>query len=925
MLQPYYSSRLPRSSRGKLPVSRCRALARFVLLLALLGATLPAAQAKVFYVDAAQPGNEGDGRSWSTAKKDLQEALNLATTVGDEVWVKAGTYLPTAVPPLAATNTTATTVQDRTFYLLGANIKLYGGFAGTETAASQRNPVANPTTLSGDLDGSAGTADAYHVLVTINRTSACVLDGFVVRGGRATGTGSIMVQTNAGAAVGINRINGGGLLNNNSNLTVSNCTFSANRATNGGGINNYLNSPTISGCTFSDNSATNGGGINDDNSNPTISNCTFSANSATNGGGISNYNTSSPVVSGCTFSANSATSGGGMLNNGSSPTVSGCTFGGNSASSGGAMYNLNSSPVVSSSAFSSNSAAIHGGGLYNTTGSPELSNCVFHGNSAGANGGALHNNATGSPVVSSCTFYGNTATGGSSIGGGLYYVGNAGGSLTNCILHLNTTPSNGGDANREEIYKAGTGAGLSVSYCLVRDAAGVAPNLGVTNASLSNCFRTIPALADPTDPDGPDNQWRTADDGLRPTCTSFVNDKGTGSTPATDILGNPRKGPMDLGAYEATGGTSASTSLPTDYTSVNIAQTAAALRYTDCQNELLQLNAASPYTLLGSTTVAVRVLATAATFYGRPYVRRYYDISPLTNPSTATAEVTLYFSQADFADYNAVRGSRPALPLSAADPEGYAANLRISQHHGASASGAPGSYSGWAGTGPAIVLITPTAVSYNATAARWEARFPVTGFSGFFAHTSETPLPVVLTAFTARAVKAGAELTWHTASEQNSARFDIERSRDGQHFEKIGEEQARGNSAHLTIYSLLDKQLPAGTIYYRLRQVDRDGSASYSPVRTLTATTPPAAPTGTLLVLPTVAAPGQPQHYAYTGPALPADATLEILDATGRCRGRQAVGPANRGLLAPAGLVPGWYWLRLRDAASVRPVRFYQP
>jgi hypothetical protein len=191
----------------------------------------------------------------------------------------------------------------------------------------------------------------------------------------------------------------------------------------------------------------------------------------------------------------------------------------------------------------------------------------------------------------------------------------------------------------------------------------------------------------------------------------------------------------------------------------------------------------------------------------------------------------------------------------------------------------------------------------------------------FTVSNAAAPLPVELTTFTAQAEGHGARLHWATASEKNNAYFDIERSLDGREFTKIGQAQGQGSKATATRYTFLDEQLPAGTSYYRLRQVDVDGTASYSPVRTVTTTAPRAA--ASLLVLPTVAEAGQPQRYAYTGPALPADAVLEVYDATGRCLHRQAPTGAA-GLLAPAGLAPGWYWLRLRGAAGA-PARFYHP
>jgi hypothetical protein len=93
----------------------------------------------------ARPDNTGEGRSWATAKKDVQNAINLALA-GDQVWVRAGTYKPTQAPP----NCWGCGVRDYTFFVKDG-VKLYGGFAGTETSLTQRNMAANTTTLSGEI------------------------------------------------------------------------------------------------------------------------------------------------------------------------------------------------------------------------------------------------------------------------------------------------------------------------------------------------------------------------------------------------------------------------------------------------------------------------------------------------------------------------------------------------------------------------------------------------------------------------------------------------------------------------------------------------------------------------------------------------------------------------------------------------------
>ena len=110
----------------------------------------------------------------------------------------------------------------------------------------------------------------------------------------------------------------------------------------------------------------------------------------------------------------------------------------------------------------------------------------------------------------------------------------------------------------------------------------------------------------------------------------------------------------------------------------------------------------------------------------------------------------------------------------------------------------------------------------------------VTDFSVWTLGNAANPLPVELRAFTATAEGGQAvRLAWATASEKNSASFEVERSADGRTFARVGMVAAAGTSSAPRSYALLDASLPARqpTLYYRLRQVDADGTFSYSPVR----------------------------------------------------------------------------------------------
>ncbi|WP_200507439.1 T9SS type A sorting domain-containing protein [Adhaeribacter terrigena] len=92
------------------------------------------------------------------------------------------------------------------------------------------------------------------------------------------------------------------------------------------------------------------------------------------------------------------------------------------------------------------------------------------------------------------------------------------------------------------------------------------------------------------------------------------------------------------------------------------------------------------------------------------------------------------------------------------------------------------------------------------------------------------PLPVELLSFTAKAKENATALTWETASEKNSSHFEIERSHDARNFETIGTEKAIGNSQTLKRYAFTDQNPMSGVAYYRLKQVDLDGTIVYSKI-----------------------------------------------------------------------------------------------
>lgn len=109
-------------------------------------------------------------------------------------------------------------------------------------------------------------------------------------------------------------------------------------------------------------------------------------------------------------------------------------------------------------------------------------------------------------------------------------------------------------------------------------------------------------------------------------------------------------------------------------------------------------------------------------------------------------------------------------------------------------------------------------------------------FSLYTATDIDNPLPVTFMTVTAARRGADALVSWTTATEQNTARFEVQRSLDGTTFETISQVEAAGNSSTIRRYQQLDMnvtQLGTSKVYYRIKSVDLDGSTGLSPVTML--------------------------------------------------------------------------------------------
>ena len=449
-----------------------------------------------------------NGTSWANAFKDLQDALASAST-NDEIWVAAGTYFPDRA---SAGLASVTNNNRNSSFTLMNNLGIYGGFAGTETTRAARNPAANLTVLSGDLDandvtnnfgvitnsaaGNFVASNAWHVVTCPGTiTTPPTLDGFTITAGRANGAS---IFTNNGAGLFIT-----------GPMTLRQCTVTGNRA-------DYT-----------------GGGANIE-ANTEITNCIFRANAATRGGGFA--------------------AGAGTIR------ITDCLIVGNSGSSqGGGFFTQSAILAIVRTVISGNTCAGNGGGMLMQGGAAALRllNCLVSGNTASSDGGAA-SCSDGRADWVNCTLSGNNAAG---AGGAIMISPTSQGLIVNSILWSNRAASSTFTLSATISNAAGTN--LVFANCLVGNSGGsgawnpltgtdggnnidlsalfVVPLTPSTNANAGGNFR-LQGLS-PARNIGNNN----ADiDGLGPSTNTIANE-------ATDLVGAPRisNGTVDLGAYES--------------------------------------------------------------------------------------------------------------------------------------------------------------------------------------------------------------------------------------------------------------------------------------------------------------------------------------------------------------------------------------
>ncbi len=182
-----------------------------------------------------------------------------------------------------------------------------------------------------------------------------------------------------------------------------------------------------------------------------------------------------------------------------------------------------------------------------------------------------------------------------------------------------------------------------------------------------------------------------------------------------------------------------------------------------------------------------------------------------------------------------------------------------------------------------------------------------------------TPLPVELLSFEGEATKAGVLLSWVTASEKDNDRFEVERSADGKMFALIGSVKGKGTTQAKQTYSMRDTKAAAGTQYYRLKQVDLDGTFEYSKVIAVENGQMTAA--SKMVVAPNPVSGGQFTVALNSAEA----AQLQIMDMNGRMVYNQNVAQGTREVNLNAqnlNLRSGMYIINLKSNTATSNAKF---
>lgn len=191
---------------------------------------------------------------------------------------------------------------------------------------------------------------------------------------------------------------------------------------------------------------------------------------------------------------------------------------------------------------------------------------------------------------------------------------------------------------------------------------------------------------------------------------------------------------------------------------------------------------------------------------------------------------------------------------------------------------------------------------------------PTAQFIGISDITFNTPavLPVDLASFTAAYANERVVLNWATITEVNNSHFTIEKSSDGADWKFFANVEGNGNSQKVNTYSIEDFDVTSGKIFYRLSQIDFDGTIKIIGFATVKIEDNDF---GGIYIYPN---PSNGDFYIKSDKKLSSDSHVEIYDIQGR-RVQATTIMASNGEVYVSGLSRGLYLVKVLGKTLTEP------
>jgi hypothetical protein len=221
---------------------------------------------------------------------------------------------------------------------------------------------------------------------------------------------------------------------------------------------------------------------------------------------------------------------------------------------------------------------------------------------------------------------------------------------------------------------------------------------------------------------------------------------------------------------------------------------------------------------LGTVSISMKYFGTSATDIpvsnnNISYMPRYFEISSSAYPTgvlPAPVSVRLFYKTSDFTNYKTKIGNS-ALVIN---------DLRIMHYHGANQDCDFNNNITSGGT----VQLTPTNTAF---ADGFYLKTSVSNFSEFGVVSKDFIVPVIWKSFWGEAKEKTIQLKWTLLDQVNNKGFEIQRSANGIQYESLDFVDA-ANSLLNSNYTFYENAPLNGANIYRIRQVDKDGSSSFS-------------------------------------------------------------------------------------------------